>query len=100
MPFPSFSEEVAGLDGNLLMFSKRLDFKGATFEEPPREKMTLRIYNGEFLTESEEIKPFSSLYPTENKIYLFDKGLYGTFDMRKWEEFRNPAIGSNPKGAV
>src|SRR4030067_200075 len=41
-----------------------------------------------------------SLYPAENKIYFFDKGLYRTFDMKKWEEFKNPEIGSNPKGAV
>ncbi|MBM4128580.1 MAG: RDD family protein [Nitrospira sp.] len=100
MPFPSFSEEVVGLDGKLLLFSKRFDFKRATFEEPPKEKMTMRIYDGRSLTEPEEIKPFSSLYPTEEKIYFFDKGLYRTFDMKKWEESKNPAIGSNPKGAV
>jgi uncharacterized RDD family membrane protein YckC len=99
-PFPFFTEDVAGLDGNLFIFSKSFDFKGATYEQPPREKMTLRIYDGKSLSEPEEIKPFASLYPTPNKIYFFDKGLYRTFDMKTWEEFKNPEIGSNPKGAV
>ncbi len=98
--FPSFTEEVVGLDGNLLILSKGFEFKGATYEQPPREKMTLRMYNGESLSEPEEIKPFASLHPTENKIYFFAKGLYRTFDMKTWEEFRDSAIGSNPKGAV
>ena len=100
LPFPSFSKDVVGLDGNLLIFSETVNFKGATYEEPPQEKMTLRIYNGESISEPEEIQSFFSLYPAENKIYFFDKGLYRTFDMKKWEEFKNPEIGSNPKGAV
>lgn len=33
-PFPSFTEDVAGLDGNLFIFSKSFDFKGATYEQP------------------------------------------------------------------
>jgi|GEM_PF-5055583 len=99
-PIPSFAEGVVGLDGNLFIISKSFDFKGASYEQPPREKMTLRIYDGKSLSEPEEIKPFASLYHTENKIYFFDKGLYRTFDMKTWEEFKNPEIGSNPKGAV
>jgi uncharacterized RDD family membrane protein YckC len=98
--FPSFTEEVVGLDGNLLILSKGFEFKGATYKQPPQEKMTLRMYNGEFLSEPEEIRPFTSLYPTENKIYFFAKGLYRTFDMKTWEEFRDSVIGNNPKGAV
>lgn len=100
MPFPSFSEEVVGLDGKLLLFSERPDFEGATFQEAPKGKVTMRIFDGESLTKPEEIKHFSSLYPTEKKIYFFDKGLYRSFDMKRWEEFKNPEIGSNPKGAV
>ena len=76
LPFPSFSKDVVGLDGNLLIFSETVDFKGATYEEPPQKKMTLRIYNGESISEPEEIQSFFSLYPAENKIYFFDKGLY------------------------
>ena len=70
IPFPSFTEGVVGLDGNLLIFSKAFDFKEATYEKPPREQTTLRIYNGESLSKPEEIKPFASFYPSEDKIYL------------------------------
>ena len=99
-PFPTFPEEVVGLNGSLLIISKSFDFKGATYEQPPGEKMTLRIYNGESVSEPEDIKSFNSLYTTENKLYFFDKGLYRTFDLKKWEEVRNSAIGDNPKGSV
>ncbi len=99
-PFPTFSEEVVGLDDNLVIISKSFDFKGATYEQPPREKMTLRIYTGESVSEPEDIRSYYSLYATENKIYFFDKGLYRTFDLKKWEEVRSSGIGDNPKGAV
>ena len=98
--FPSFSEDVVGFDDNLVIFSKSFDFEDSTYEKPPREKMTMRIYNGQSLSPPEEIKPFSSLYPAENKMYFFEKGLYRTFDMKTWEEFKNAEIGSTPKGAV
>jgi uncharacterized RDD family membrane protein YckC len=98
--FPSFSEDVVGLDDNLVIFSKSFDFKDATYEKPPREKMTMRTYDGRSLSNPEEIKSFSSLYPAENKIYFFEKGLYRTFDMKTWQEFKNAEIGANPKGAV
>ena len=98
--FPSLSEDVAGLDDNLVIFSKSFDFKEAAYEKPPREKMTMRIYNGQSLSNPEEVKPFSSLYPAGNKIYFFEKGLYRTFDMKTWEEFKNAEIGAYPKGAV
>jgi len=98
--FPSFSEDVVGLDDKLVIFLKSFDFKDATYEKPPREKMTMRIYNGQSLSTPEEIRPFSSLYPAGNKIYFFEKGLYRTFDMKTWEEFKNTEIGAYPKGAV
>jgi uncharacterized RDD family membrane protein YckC len=98
--FPSFSEDVVGLDDNLVIFSKSFDFKEAAYEKPPREIMTMRIYNGQSLSNPEEVKPFSSLYPAGNKIYFFEKGLYRTFDMKTWEEFKNAEIGAYPKGAV
>jgi uncharacterized RDD family membrane protein YckC len=98
--FPSFSEDVVGLDDNLLIFSKSFDFEGATYEKPPTEKMAMRIYNGKSLSNPEEIKPFASLYSTGNKVYFFDKGVYRTFDMKTWEEFKNAEIGATPKGAV
>ncbi len=99
-PFPSFSENVAGFRGNLLLFSKTVEFKGRGFENPPEEKMTLRIFDGKSLSKPQEIKDFASLYPMEDKIYFFDKGLYRTFDGKNWEDFKNSAIGDNPKGAV
>jgi len=98
--FPSFSEDVVSLDDNLLIFSKSFDFEGATYEKPPKEKMTMRIYNGKSLSNAEEIKPFTSLCLAENKIYFFDKGMYRIYDMKTWEEFKNAEIGANPKGAV
>ncbi len=98
--FPSFSEDVVSLDNNLLIFSKNFDFEGATYEKPPREKMTLRTYNGESISKSEEINPFASLYLAGDKVYFFDNGVYRTFDMKTWEEFKTAEIGANPKGAV
>ncbi len=98
--FPSFSEDAVGLDDNLIIFSKSFDFEEATYEKPPREKMTMRIYNGKSLSNPEEIKPFASLYPTATRIYFFEKGVYRTFDMKTWEEFKNAGIGTTPKGAV
>jgi uncharacterized RDD family membrane protein YckC len=99
-PFPSFSESVVGFKGNLFLFSKSIKFKGRSFENPPEEKMTLKVFDGKSVSEPQEIKNFASLYPTENKIYFFDKGIYRTFDGKNWEVFKNPAIGNTPKGAV
>lgn len=99
-PFPTFSENVAGFKGNLLLFSKTVEFKGRGFENPPEEKMMLRILDGKSLSKPQGIKDFASLYPTEDKIYFFNKGIYRTFDGKKWEDFKNSAIGDNPKGAV
>jgi uncharacterized RDD family membrane protein YckC len=99
-PIPSFSENVVGFKGNLFLFSKSVQFKGKDFENPPKEKMMLRTYDGKSLSEPQEIKDFSSLYPTEDKIYFFDKEFYRTFDGKNWEVFKYPAIGNNPKGAV
>ncbi len=99
-PFPTFSENVAGLKGNLLLFSKSIQFRGRGFENPPEEKMMLRTFDGKSLSVPEKIQDFFSLYPTEEKIYFFNKGIYRTFDGKKWEDFKNSAIGDNPKGAV
>jgi len=100
VPIPTFSENVAGLGGNLLLFSKTIEFKGGGFENPPEEKMMLRIFDGTSLSKPQGIKNFASLCPTEDKIYFFLKGTYRTFDGTKWEDFNNSAIGDNPKGAV
>jgi uncharacterized RDD family membrane protein YckC len=100
VPFPTFSENVAGFKGNLLLFSKTVEFKGRSFGNPPEEKMTLRIFDGKSLSKPQGIRNFASLYSTEDKIYFFDKGVYRTFDGKKWEDFKNSAIGDNPKGAV
>ena len=100
MPFPSFTESVVGLKGNLLIFSKAVSFKGPMLENPPEERMVYRVFDGKSLSKPEEAKPFTSLCPTEDKIYFFDQGLYRTFDGKNWESFKNPAIGSNPKGAI
>jgi len=99
-PFPSFSENVVGFKGNLFLFSKSIEFKGRNFENPPEEKMMLKVFDGKSVSEPQEIKNFASLYPTEDKIYFFDKGVYRTFDGKNWEVFKNPAIGNTPKGAV
>ncbi len=99
VPFPTLSENIAGFRGNLFLFSKTVEFKGRSFENPPEEKMMLRIFDGKSLSQPKEIKHFASLYPTEDKIYFFTKGIYRTFDGKKWEDFKNSAIGDNPKGA-
>jgi uncharacterized RDD family membrane protein YckC len=99
-PFPSFSENAIGFKGNLYLFSKSIEFKGRNLENPPEEKMTLKIFDGKSLSDPQAIKHFASLYSTEDKIYFFDKGVYRTFDGKNWEVFKNPAIGNNPKGAV
>ncbi len=100
IPFPTFSENVAGLKGNLLLFSKTFEFKGRGFENPPEEQMMLRIFDGKSLSKPQRIKNFFSVYPTGDKIYFFDKGIYRTFDGKKWEDFKNSAIGDSPKGAI
>lgn len=100
MPFPSFTESVVGFKGNLLIFSKTVTFKGPMLENQPEERMVYRVFDGKSLSQPEEAKPFASLCPTEDKIYFFDQGLYRTFDGKNWESFKNPAIGSNPKGAI
>jgi len=99
-PFPSFSESVVGFKGNLFLFSKTVNFKGRGFENPPEEKMVLKVFDGKSISEPQEVKSFASLCPTEDKIYFFEKGLYWTFDGKSWEVFKNPSIGDNPKGAV
>ena len=100
VPFPTFSENIAGFRGNLFLFSKTVEFKGRGFENPPEEKMMLRIFDGKSLSKPQGIKDFASLYPTGDKIYFFNKGIYRTFDGKKWEDFNSSAIGDNPKGAV
>ena len=99
-PFPSFSESVVGFKGNLYLFSKTVNFKGRGFENPPEEKMMLKVFDGKTISGQQEVQNFASLCPTEDKIYFFDKGVCRTFDGRDWEVFKNSAIGENPKGAV
>ncbi len=100
VPFPNFSENIAGLRENLLLFSKTIEFKGRNLENPPEEQMTLRIFDGKSLSKPQRIKTFASLCPAEDKIYFFDKGIYRTFNGKKWEDFKNSAIGNSPKGAI
>ncbi len=100
VPFPTISEDVAGLKGNLLLFSKMVEFKGRSFENPPEEQMTLRIFDGKSLSKPQRIQNFASLYPTGDKVYFFDREIYRTFDGKKWEDFKNSAIGDSPKGAI
>ncbi len=99
-PFPSFSENVVGFKGDLFLFSKTLKFERTSFENPPEERMMLKIFDGKSLSEPQQVKSFASLCVTEDKIYFFDKGFYRTFDGKNWDVFKNAAIGSNPKGAV
>jgi uncharacterized RDD family membrane protein YckC len=99
-PFPSFSESVVGFKGNLYLFSKTVNFKGSGFENPPEEKMMMKVFDGKSISGQQEVQKFASLCPTEDKIYFFDKGVYRTFDGKSWEVFKNSAIGENPKGAV
>jgi uncharacterized RDD family membrane protein YckC len=99
-PFPSFSENVVGFKGNLFLFSKTVNFKGRGFENPPEEKMILKVFDGKSISGPQEVQNFASLCPTEDKIYFFGKGVYRMFDGKNWELFKTSAIGENPKGAV
>ena len=81
-PFPSFSESVVGFKGNLFLFSKTVSFKGRGFENPPQEKMMLKIFDGKSISEPQEVKSFASLCPTEDKIYFLIKDFTGLLTER------------------
>jgi len=100
--FPDFSwtENVMGVNNKLFILSKRVDFKGASRENPPAERTTLETFDGKALSGPVEIPSFASVSPVKDKLYFFSEGLYRTFDGDKWEEVKNTAIGSTPAGAV
>jgi uncharacterized RDD family membrane protein YckC len=100
--FPAFSwtENVIGVNNTLLILSKRVDFKGASRENPPAEMPTIETFDGKTLSAPVGIPSFASVSHAKDKLYFFSKGLYRTFDGGKWEEVKNPAIGNTPKGAV
>lgn len=100
--FPAFSwtENVTGFNNKLLIISKSVDFKSASREHPPEEKTTIETFDGATVSGPIDLRRFSSLYQTNDRLYFFDEGLYRTFDGEKWTEAKHPAIGSAPKGAV
>lgn len=100
LPFPALSEQVAGLDGKLLIFSKEMNFTRPSDEAAPKETSTLRTYDGVTLSHSTDVPSFYSIYPAGDRVYLFEKGLYRTFDGKNWTEAKTPAIGRSPVGAV
>lgn len=113
-PIPSISinaialnPEASGLNERLFIFSKELNLTGADFKAQPSEKTMMRLFDGQTLSKPLQIKPFHSIAQADNKLYFFDKGFYrvfdtegSAFDEKNWEEFKNPAIGDNPKGAI
>lgn len=100
--FPAFSwtENVIGFNDKLFIISKSVDFKSASREHPPAERTTIETFDGKVLSGPADIESFSSIYPTKDKAYFFDEGLYRTFDGEKWTGAKHPAIGSTPRGAV
>lgn len=100
--FPAFSwtENVIGVNNKLFILSKRVDFKGASRENPPAEITTIETFDGKALSGPMDIPSFASVSPAKDKFYFFSEGLYRAFDGEKLEEVKNPAIGSTPRGAV
>jgi uncharacterized RDD family membrane protein YckC len=100
--FPAFSwtENVIGVNNKLFILSKRVDFKGASRENPPAEITAIEMFDGKSLSGPVDIPSFASIAPAKDKLYFFSEGMYRAFDGEKWEEGKNPAIGSTPKGAV
>src|SRR3990170_1933493 len=88
--FPDFSwtENVMGVNNKLFILSKRVDFKGASRENPPAERTTLETFDGKALSGPVEIPSFASVSPVKDKLYFFSEGLYRTFDGDKWEEVK------------
>lgn len=100
LPLPPLSEQVAGLDGKLLIFSKEINFRRASHENPQKETAKLSTYDGSTLSDPVEVPSFNSLYPAGDKVYLFEKGHYRTFDGKAWTEVKTEAIGRSPLGAA
>jgi uncharacterized RDD family membrane protein YckC len=99
IPFPDIQTDVALLNEKILVFSKVVDFRGASFKKEPKEKTIMRKYDETF-TEPLEVEPFHSLSEGDGKVYFFDEGLYRVFDGAEWEEVMMSSIGTSPKGAV
>lgn len=102
MPFPSLSRELVGINNKLYVISKEMDIRSLSFENKrqPDEKFLIGTLENGKITNSEEVKPFRSLSHDATKIYLFDSGLYRTYDGGHMTEARTDAIGRNPKGAI
>jgi len=81
-PFPSFSESVVGFKGNLFLFSKSIKFKGRSFENPPEEKMTLKIFDGKSVSEPREIKTSPLFIPLKIGSIFLTKDITGLLTER------------------
>jgi hypothetical protein len=100
MPMPAEHKEMVSVDGKLLLFTKEVDFKGASYQKEPKEKVFMREFDGDDFTNPIEIEPFHSISAHDGRIHFFSNGLYRVYDMAGWEEFENAAIGASPKGAA
>lgn len=100
IPMPAMQTDMVSLDGDLIIITVEVDFTGASLASEPKEKTLMKKFDGEKLSEPEEIEPFSSMDVSDGKVYLFSEGRYRVFDGSSWEEFDNPAIGGDPNGTV
>lgn len=100
LPDVSWTADAIGAGQKLFLFTKHLDFTGATHEAPPQEKNAIEIFDGTALSGRAAIGPFSSVYTAHNKVYLFSEGRYRIFDGGTWEQIDQAAIGKSPRGAV
>ncbi len=101
MPVPTITEDVAAIKNRLYIFGKTIKPQGSFFETAaPKEITVLQVFDTSRLSKPEEIKPYSSMYQWNDKIYFFSRGLYRVFDGDRWQEHRVPGIGFSPKGAV
>jgi uncharacterized RDD family membrane protein YckC len=100
MPMPSEHEDLVSVDGRLVLFTEKIDFKGASFQKEPGVKTFMSEFDGEEFSAPAEVEPFSSVYAYDGKLYFFDEGLYRTYDFNEWQVFENAAIGNSPVGVA
>lgn len=100
IPIPVDHKDMISIDGKLLLFTEKMDFKGASFGKEPQQRTFMSEFDGDDFTRPIEIEPFHTIALHKGKLYFFTSGRYRVYDMAGWEKFENAAIGDTPKGTV